>query len=178
LRNCYDLAFNRAGEMFTWDSDMEWDVGMPWYRPTRVLHVTPGAEFGSRSGWSAWPEYFFDSLPGLLRSGRGSPTGVAVYNHLMFPRRYHDAVFMGDWSRGRILAVRLNPEQGSYKAEVETFAIGKPLNITDLEVGPDGWLHFCTGGRGTEGASPGGAACRPMSPISARASSRPSVSRS
>lgn len=151
LRNCYDIAFNRAGELFTWDSDMEWDEGMPWYRPTRALHVTPGAEFGSRSGWSVWPNYYFDSLPSLLDTGRGSPTGVAVYNHVMYPRRYHDALFLGDWSRGRILAIYLKPQGGTYSTEVETFAAGKPLNVTGLEVGPDGALYFCTGGRGTEG---------------------------
>ena len=24
-------------------ADMEWDIGAPWYRPTRVNHVPPGA---------------------------------------------------------------------------------------------------------------------------------------
>ena len=31
------------------------------------------------------------------------------------------------------------------------FAEGSPLNVTNLTVGPDGWLYFCTGGRGSEG---------------------------
>jgi hypothetical protein len=44
FRNPYDIVFNREGELLTHDSDMEWDVGMPWYRPTRVLHVVPGGE--------------------------------------------------------------------------------------------------------------------------------------
>lgn len=154
LRNSYDIAFNRDGELFTWDSDMEWDEGLPWYRPTRILHVTPGAEFGSRSGWSVWPNYYFDSLPSFVETGRGSPTGMAVYNHVMFPRRYHNALFAADWSRGRILAIYMKPQDGTYQpqtAEVETFAAGKPLNVTGLDVGPDGALYFCTGGRGTEG---------------------------
>jgi putative heme-binding domain-containing protein len=151
FRNCYSLAFNRAGELFTADSDMEWDEGLPWYRPTRSLHVTPGGEFGSRSGWSVWPDYNFDSLPTMTDTGRGSPTGVVVYNHVMFPRRYHDALFIGDWSRGRILAIYPKSKDGTYQTEMETFAAGKPLNVTGLDVGPDGGLYFCTGGRGTEG---------------------------
>ena len=52
FRNPYDIVFNREGELLTHDSDMEWDVGMPWYRPTRVLHVVPGGEYGWRSGWA------------------------------------------------------------------------------------------------------------------------------
>jgi putative heme-binding domain-containing protein len=151
FRNCYSLAFNRAGELFTADSDMEWDEGLPWYRPTRALHVTPGAEFGSRSGWSVWPDYYFDSLPTMTDTGRGSPTGMAVYDHVMFPRRYHDAIFVGDWSLGRILAIYPKAKDGTYQTEIETFAAGKPLNVTGLDVGPDGALYFCTGGRGTEG---------------------------
>ena len=27
FRNQFDIAFNKDGEMFTWDSDMEWDLG-------------------------------------------------------------------------------------------------------------------------------------------------------
>jgi hypothetical protein len=45
-RNHYDAAFNREGELFTYDSDMEWDINTPWYRPTRVCHAVPGSEFG------------------------------------------------------------------------------------------------------------------------------------
>ncbi|MCC7085455.1 MAG: HEAT repeat domain-containing protein [Pirellulales bacterium] len=151
FRNAYDIAFNREGELFTYDSDMEWDVGLPWYRPTRAIHIVAGGEYGWRSGWSTWPEYFYDSLPSLAQTGRGSPTAVTVYDHLMFPIRYHDAVFVGDWAAGRIIALKVKSERGSYTADVETFATGKPLNVTDMEVGPDGGLYFCTGGRGTEG---------------------------
>jgi putative heme-binding domain-containing protein len=69
----------------------------------------------------------------------------------MFPRRYHNCLFTADWSQGKILAVRLKKNGASYTATTETFVEGNPLNATDLEVGPDGWLYFATGGRGTGG---------------------------
>ncbi|MDA1049592.1 MAG: HEAT repeat domain-containing protein [Planctomycetota bacterium] len=151
VRNAYDLAFNRLGEMFVHDSDMESDTGTTWYRPTRLTHVIPGAEFGWRSGWAKWPNYYVDSLPEILDTGRGSPTGATFYNHFAFPTRYQDRLFLADWSRGRILSVELKPDGASYSATSEVFLEGQPLNVTDIEVGPDGALYFVTGGRGSGG---------------------------
>lgn len=151
LRNAYDLAFNRDGQLFTWDSDMERDQGMTWYRPTRINHLIAGSESGWRSGWAKWPAYYVDSLPGILETGGGSPTGVVAYQHFMYPARYQDTLFVGDWTRGQILNVRLTKQGAGYTARSNVFVEGSPLNITDLEVGPDGWLYFCTGGRGSEG---------------------------
>ncbi len=152
FRNAYDHAFNRDGELFTFDSDMEWDVALPWYRPTRVNHLIPGAEFGWRSGWSKWPAYFVDSLPATIDIGRGSPTGVEFYNHSRFGRKYDGALFMCDWSQGRILAVTMERAGGTYLAQSEIFLEGRPLNCSDIAVGPDGWLYFTVGGRNTEGS--------------------------
>ena len=88
FRNPYGFTFNASGELFTHESDMEWDIGLPWYRPTRVLHVVPGGEYGWRSGWGVWPSYFFDSVPAVLEKmikagmlGRKSGRGFYVYNH-------------------------------------------------------------------------------------------------
>ena len=78
LRNPYDFAFNRQGDMFTCDADMEWDLGTPWYRPTRVNHLTEGAEFGWRSGWAKWPEYYIDSLPATVDMGPFELWGATV----------------------------------------------------------------------------------------------------
>lgn len=151
FRNPYDLCFNREGEMFVHDADMESDEGLPWYRPTRITHVLPGGEYGWRSGWSKWPEYYIDSLPATLDTGKGSPTGIVTYNHHMFPLRYHGAIFTADWSQGKITALKLKHNGASYQATPEIFLQGNPLNVTDLDVGPDGSLYFVTGGRGTAG---------------------------
>ncbi len=151
FRNPYDFAFNPTGELFTYESDMEWDEGLPWYRPTRVLHVPPGGEFGWRSGWAKWPEYYLDNLPSIVQTGRGSPTGVEFYDHTQFPEEYRGALFGCDWTRGRIVVVKMNRDGASFAGQAETFIEGKPLNVTDIAVGPTGALYFCTGGRRTEG---------------------------
>ncbi len=151
FRNEYDFAFNREGELFTFDSDMEWDVGLPWYRPVRVVHCPVGAEFGWRNGSGKWPTYFFDSLRAILDVGRGSPTGVTFYQARQFPPRYDDSMLICDWSMGRILAIHLDRRGASYAASGTELVSGQPLNCTDIEVGPDGAVYFTTGGRGTQG---------------------------
>ncbi len=151
FRNQYDFAFNHMGELFTFDSDMEWDVGLPWYRPVRVCFVPPGAEFGWRNGSGKWPPYYYDSLPAIIDVGRGSPTGVTFYQGNAFPQDYDDAFLYCDWSQGRILAARLTREGAAYRGTQTDLVVGQPLNCTDIEVGPDGAVYFTTGGRGTPG---------------------------
>ncbi len=149
-RNTYDIAFNPEGELFGFDSDMEWDWGTPWYRPTRVYHIVSGGDQGFREGSAKWPEFYADSLPAAVNIGIGSPTGVRFGTGAKFPSKYQKALYVMDWSYGRILAVHLTPRGSSYAATFENFVKGKPLNVTDLEVGPDGALYFLTGGRGTQ----------------------------
>jgi putative heme-binding domain-containing protein len=151
FRNQYDAAFNLMGELFTFDSDMEWDINLPWYRACRTVHVVPGGDYGWRTGSGKWPAYFPDSLPPMNEVGRGSPVGVDFYQHTAFPAKYHDALILGDWSRGRILMATLKKEGGTYQSTVEDFVLGEPINVTDLAVGPDGALYFSTGGRATDG---------------------------
>jgi len=151
LRNAYDLAFNADGELFTWDSDMESDSLSNWYRPTRFYHVVPGSEFGWRSGWAKWPSYYHDAIPPLANTGRGSPTGIVFYQHHAYPDEYHDIAFMADWSQGKIMTAQLKPNGAGYTVSTNTFLEGKPLTVTDLDVGPDGMLYFVTGGRKTQG---------------------------
>jgi putative heme-binding domain-containing protein len=151
FRNEYDFAFNRDGEIFTFDSDMEWDIGLPWYRPVRVCFCPPGAEFGWRNGSGKWPSYYFDSLPSIVDVGRGSPTGVTFYQGQSFPEKYDDAFLYCDWSQGRILASKVVREGAGYRADAWELVTGQPLNCTDIEVGPWGGVYFTTGGRGTLG---------------------------
>lgn len=151
LRNVYDITFHPSGALLAHDADMEADVDTAWYRPTALFDITEGSEYGWRPGWSKWPEHYIDRLPNLADTGRGSPTGAVCYDHYMYPLRYQNSVFLADWSEGRILNVRLKPNGSTFESTTEVFLQGQPLNVTDLEIGPEGSLYFCTGGRGTAG---------------------------
>ncbi len=147
LRNSFDLAFNRAGDLFTFDSDMEWDLGAPWYRPARICHLVSGAEFGWRPDAGIWPEYYEDSVAPAANVGPASPTGLAFGYGARFPAKYQNALFVCDWTFATIHAVHLEPEGSGYRAEVEEFVGGRGLPLTDLIVGGDGALYFIVGGR-------------------------------
>jgi putative heme-binding domain-containing protein len=147
FRNPYDIAFNENGDLFTYDSDMEWDFGLPWYRPTRICHVTSGAEFGWRTGTAKWSPTFSDNLPAILNIGQGSPTNLLHLKGAKFPSKYKDALLAFDWSFGIMHLVHLKSSGASYTAEREEFLSGMPLPLTDGTIGPDGALYFLTGGR-------------------------------
>lgn len=149
-RNQFDIAFNEAGDMFTYDSDMEWDFGTPWYRPTRICHVVSGSEYGWRTGNGKWSPSYPDNLPPVLNVGQGSPTNLIYGTTAKFPEKYKKSLFAFDWSFGIIYAIQLTPKGASYEAKAEEFISGSPLPLTDGVIGPDGALYFLTGGRRLE----------------------------
>lgn len=149
-RNPFDLAFNQDGELFTYDADMEWDIGMPWYRPTRICHITSGSEYGWRTGSGKWPDYYPDNLPAVHNLEQGSPTAILSGAKLRFPKKYNSGLFIMDWSFGTIYYANLIPKGSSYTATREEFLSGTPLPLTDMIAGSDGNLYFATGGRGLD----------------------------
>ena len=151
-RNTYDVAFHQSGELFSYDADMEWDFGMPWYRPTRIMHVVPGAEMGWRNGTGKWPEYYEDSIAPVLNIGPGSPVGLLSGKGFKAPAKYQHAIYAFDWTFATIYAVHLTPKGASFDATKEELVAGAGLPLTDGIITKDGTMYFATGGRRTSSA--------------------------
>lgn len=155
LRNAYDFDFDANGELLTHDSDGERDMSLPWYQPTRLFHVVPGAEHGWITESFKRPDYFLDMPAVVADTGRGSPSGMACYRHTQFPQKYQGATFVEDWTFGRVLAV-IPKRNGDAVASAEVIEFMKNRGEhgfapTDIDIGIDGSLFVCVGGRGTHG---------------------------
>jgi putative heme-binding domain-containing protein len=160
FRNAYAMDFNDDGELFTFDSDNERCVSLPWYEPTRCYHVVPGGHYGwlapQRAETWRLPPYFPDVVAPLATLGRGSPTGVVCYRHTQFPKKFRGCLFLLDWTFGRIWAVHLRRVGASYAGTPELFLEATGDNgfaPTAAAVHPvTGDLYVSIGGRGTRGA--------------------------
>jgi putative heme-binding domain-containing protein len=161
FRNAYGMDFSLDGELYTFDSDNERCVSLPWYEPTRLYRVVNGGFYGwlnpQRASFWRMPPYFFDVVRPTKTLGRGSPTGVACYRHVQFPNLYRGGLFLCDWTFGRIHFVRnFGFEGSSYWGRLEVFLSSVGDNgfaPTAIVMHPEtGDLFVSTGGRGTRGA--------------------------
>ena len=149
FRNIFDAAFNQAGELFTYDADMEYDFNTPWYRPTRICHVRERQRIrlAQRRGQAArvvsrqpaaGPEHrprFADRHD--LRLRREVPGEVS--ERPVLPR-----LELGQALRDPPRARRARP----ITATKEEFLSGAPLPLTDVIIHPaDGAMYFAIGGR-------------------------------
>ncbi|MBM98359.1 MAG: hypothetical protein CMJ77_04470 [Planctomycetaceae bacterium] len=149
LRNPYGLAWNDAHELFTFDADAERHTGLPWYRPTRIIHLMAGVDYGWRHPENPWPSYLPDTVPPIAKIGRGSPTALKFGYASDFPAHYQQALFALDWSYGRVLALHVVPNGASYTGHAEVFLRGRPFSVCDLGFLSDGSMLILTGGRDT-----------------------------
>ncbi len=149
FRNEFDMAFNADGELFVYDADMEWDYGMPWYRPTRVVHARERSRVRLAERHRKVARLLCGQSAGaIVDIGPGSPVGVEFGYGAKFPAKYQKALFICDWTFGTMYAIHLTPSGASYRAEKEEFVSRTPLPLTDVTVGRDGAMYFTIGGRG------------------------------
>jgi len=87
----FDIAF-MSRRFISYDSDMGGTFGMPWYRPTRICHVTSDQNIGWRTG-NKNGHLFIQITPATIISVR-VPTNVNVWQpELIFPEKYQKALY-------------------------------------------------------------------------------------
>ncbi len=160
LRNPYSFDFNLDGELFTFDSDNERCISLPWYEHTRIYHLIPGGRYGwwnpqQSETWRS-PPWHADIIAPIATAGRGSPTGVLCYRGTHFPKEYQGSLFILDWTFGRILQCNLQHKGSTYSTTPKIFL--EPIGSsgfapTGLATHPiTGELFVSIGGRGTKGS--------------------------
>jgi len=162
FRNAYGMDFSEQGNLFTYDSDNERCLSLPWYEPTRFYQVIDGGFYGwmahQRGRFWRMPPYFLDVVPPVAYLGRGSPTGVVSYEQKQFPREYLGTMFALDWTFGKVYCLDADPLPGETlrKAAPRVFLEATGDNgfaPTSAVVHPEtGDLFISVGGRGTRGA--------------------------
>lgn len=156
FRNPYDFDFDVNGTPFTFDSDNERCVGLPWYEPTRFYRILSGGHYGWLSPQHAqtWrmPPYNPYVVAPIVTAGRGSPTGVVCYRHTRFPDEYQQGFFLADWTFGTIWFTQPGNTQPKAKPFL-TVSGENGFAPTGLAVDPtSGDLFVSIGGRGTRGS--------------------------
>jgi putative membrane-bound dehydrogenase-like protein len=155
FRNPYrDIAFDTAFNLFHLDNDN--DDGTK-FMGCRLMHVTEASDFGWRllngavccvpdpTRATAFGEHP-GRMPALLKTGRGAPAGLLIYNDTRLPERFRGLLFYPDVFRKLIRAYRVEPRDSTF-AVVEEFAFLKtddPLfRPCQMVLGPDGAIYIC-----------------------------------
>lgn len=132
FRNPFDLVVLPSGQIVVYDADMEWDMGLPWYRPTRYCAGQSGVDYGWRKGSAKWAADYPEAPAPLTNIGPGSPTGMA---YVPGPQ---GGIIGLDWTFGTAYF------------EGKPWNVGAPFPVADVcfSKHDNGGVYVVTGGRG------------------------------
>src|SRR5262249_15128135 len=126
------------------------------FQGCRLMHVTEGNDFGWRlftgvhccrpdSVRGAAEGELPGKLPPLLKTGRGSPAGLRIYNQTRVPAPDRGTRFYPDVFRRRIRAYRVEPKGASFAVKEEFEFMKAPddelFRPCQMVVGPDGAMY-------------------------------------
>lgn len=132
FRNPFDLVVLPNGQIVVYDADMEWDMGLPWYRATRYCAGQSGADYGWRKGSAKWA-MDYPEAPAILQDiGPGSPTGMA------YVPGAEGGIIGLDWTFGTAY----------FEGQPWKFGVPFPVADVTLSQRKDGGVFVVTGGRG------------------------------
>ncbi|MFO0864520.1 MAG: PVC-type heme-binding CxxCH protein [Gemmataceae bacterium] len=154
-RNPYrDVVFDAGFNMFHVDNDNE-DGSK--FTGCRLMHVPEGVDFGWRLRPGARccvPDNtraaVYGELPGkvapMLKTGRGSPAGLLLYDETFLPEQYRGLLFYPDVFRRLIRAYRVEQDGATFQVaeEFEFLKSNDPLfRPCQMVTGPDGAIYVC-----------------------------------
>lgn len=154
-RNPYrDLAHDTSFNWFHTDNDNE-DGSR--FTGCRIMHVAEESDFGWRlkigarccqpdHGRGAVAGELPGKMPPMIKTGRGSPAGLLIYNDTRLPERYRGLLYYPDVFRKVVRAYRTQPRGASFEidAEMEFLKSDDPLfRPCQMVTGPDGAIYIC-----------------------------------
>ena len=141
FRNNYEACVDSFGTVFLSDND---DDGQD---QVRICYVMPGGNYGYHRNpkTSHWNEEHPGIVPKILRTGRGSPTGICMYEGTLLPKKYQGQILHVDAGPGRLSCYHIKPKGAGYEVEREDMLTSTDswFRPSDVTVAPDGAVFVC-----------------------------------
>ncbi|MEM1325349.1 MAG: PVC-type heme-binding CxxCH protein [Bacteroidota bacterium] len=152
FRNPYELAVDSYGTL--WQSDNDDDGN----RGTRINYVMPYGNYGytnemTGAGWRTrrigmhdsiplrhWHQNDPGSVPNLLQTGSGSPTGMTIYEANLLPKVFHNQMIHCEPGHQVVRAYPVAKDGAGYTAKVINIMKSKDpwFRPSDVTIAPDG----------------------------------------
>ena len=155
FRNPYEVAVDSYGTMWQSDNDDDGNKG------TRINYVMPYGNFGytdemTGAGWNTTRTNIEDSIPlrhwhlndpgsipNVLQTGAGSPTGLLVYEGKLLPEAFQHQLIHADAGPNVVRAYSISNQGAGYGANIVNILKGENdrwFRPADVCVAPDGSL--------------------------------------
>ncbi len=153
FRNNYELAVDSYGTL--WQSDNDDDGN----KAVRINFVMEYGNYGftdemTGAGWRTrrtgmaediptrhWYQNDPGSIPNLLQTGAGSPTGILVYEGELLPEVFHNEMIHTDAGPNIVRSYPVEKDGAGYSAHIENILKGSEdqwFRPSDVTVAPDG----------------------------------------
>ncbi|SMO44019.1 PVC-type heme-binding CxxCH protein [Fodinibius sediminis] len=153
FRNNYEVAVDSYGTLWQSDNDDDGNKGV------RINYVMEHGNYGytdevTGAGWRTrrtgmagdipsrhWYQHDPGSIPNLLQTGAGSPTGMAIYEGDLLPDVFDNAMIHADAGPNVIRSYPVKKEGAGYSAHIENILRGNRdqwFRPSDVTVAPDG----------------------------------------
>jgi putative membrane-bound dehydrogenase-like protein len=157
FRNNYEAAVDSYGTLWQSDNDDDGNQGV------RINYVMEFGNYGytdemTGAGWQAsrtnmeedipsrhWHQNDPGSIPNLLQTGAGSPTGMVVYEGDLLPEVYHNQMIHADAGPSIVRSYPVKKNGAGYTAEIVPVVEGTRdqwFRPSDVTVAPDGSLFI------------------------------------